>query len=325
MSTQRIDSERTIEIVSRHKESVQGFVKRNNLNIYQLNKLIKAETALKNRNSVLNYLRKEKEKLEMENAREKSLEEDVKNTGLGGNKLNNLKDDIVEIREHMTDIIGEGNSNFESPDKKSKIKHPTSQKQDNETEKPKKEPSKSKERKESIGSKDSEKESREDAFSGSLIPDGLAHQNTNPVNTSAKSRRDLQKEVDKYFNIPDEAELEGIASEFEELLPEDKRRNLSSDNTDSPVNVFEEIKGSGNREKALKAAYTVKKTLEKNEDRHLSYNEISDKVKNMEIRKPLDTAEFFEYMDRYDGTGELNFDNLRPAIHDCRRIVDKYS
>ncbi|MFB6115960.1 MAG: hypothetical protein ABEK10_00470 [Candidatus Nanosalina sp.] len=320
--TERISSDRAIELVDRHRESIEGFVKRHSLDRYQVNKLIKAETALRNRNSVLNLLRKEKDKIEMKEEREQALEEDVKNhvEETGSGRIGDLKDDIVEIREQMTEIVGNDKPSFEEPNHSTQIKRPENEENKSIEENNHEEPSGQEpgdEETREIEDKDSKK------FEGSVIPDELTGTKTGgSISSDEKSRGKLQREVNSYFaGLPSDEELDGIASNFKNLLPEEKRENLSG-NAVSPVDMFEDLRGKSKREKAVKSAYAVKKAFERNKRSHISYREISEELKNMDVvRKPLDTSEFFSYMQNYDGMSQIGFEDVSSAVHDCKRIV----
>ena len=322
--TGRIKSDRAIELVNRHRESIEGFVRRHSLDRYQINKLIKAETALRDRNSVLNFLRKEKNKIEMEEEREKALEQDIPNNidETGSDRIGDLKDDIVEIREQMTDILGSEKPSFDSTDSKSSINHVKDRDSEEEPVENVKQDLES-DRDEESSHKDDETTGEDNEFSGTVIPDDLDRTDTGgSISADEKSRGELQREVNTYFaGLPGDEELDGIASNFKDLLPEEKKQELDGKAV-NPVEMFEELRGKSLREKAIKSSYAVKKAFERNRGTHMSYYDISEEVKNMEVvRKPIDTSEFFRYMQDYDGVSRIDFDKVDSAVHDCKRVI----
>lgn len=323
--TGRISSDRAIELVNRHRESVEGFVKRHSLDRYQINKLIKAETALRDRNSVLNFLRKEKNKIEMEEEREKALEEDIKKhiDETGSGRIGDLKDDIVEIREQMTDIVGNENTSFQETERRSHISHHDHEDSHKDSGKEFVEDLKDDQGEKNSEKNDEPEKKEQEKFSGTVIPDDLDRTDTGgSISADEKSRGELQREVNTYFaGLPGDEELDGIASNFKDLLPEEKKAELKG-NAVNPVKMFDELRGKSKREKAIKSAYAVKKAFERNKGNHMSYREISEQLKNMEVvRKPIDISEFFVYMQNYDGVSNPDFEKIDSAVHDCKRVI----
>jgi len=296
MASEKLDSSKTIEIVKRHKESVEGYVRRHDLDIYQINKLIKAETALRDRNSVLNFLRKEKDKIRRKTARENALKEDFKPnrvTQKGEDVLDNLRNDIIDIRQQMTDINAAPVRN------------------DNRDE----------EENTSSESSSSAEESQED------VQD---RKNSSSLSPGEKSRRKLHEEVENHFDsLPDSesSRMNGIVSSFRNLLSgEEKEEDVASLTSDlQPEDIFDEIERKSDREKAIKAAYTVKRALENSQDVHLGYGRIAEEIEDMDLENSSKTAEFFRFMEDYDHLSTPEVDELDKVLNDCRAVVRSFS
>lgn len=300
MSSEKLSSEKTIEIVNRHKESVKGYVRRHELDIYQINKLIKAETALRDRNSVLNFLRKEKEKIKRKTARENALKEDVTENQVvekGGDRISDLKNDIIDIRQQMTDISAAPVENEDSSGKKDQVENVNHD------------------------------ESTTDDLDNISQNSGTEESANLPV--GAKSRRKLYEEVENHFDsLPnsESGDLNSIVSSFRNLLPGGQPDNISELTSDlEPVDIFKEFEDETVREKAIKTAYTVKKCLESSQDRQLSYSEIADQIEDMGLENSRVTAEFFRFMEDYDFISQPEFEELDSVINDCRAVVESFS
>lgn len=295
MASEKLDSSKTIEIVNRHKESIEGYVRRHDLDIYQINKLIKAETALRDRNSVLNFLRKEKDKIRRKTARENALKEDFEPnrvTQKGEDVLDNLRNDIIDIRQTMTDINAAPVKNDNWDDEESNSEKSS----DNE---------------------ESQDDVQERKYSSSLSP-------------GEKSRRKLHEEVENHFNsLPDSesSQMNGIVSSFRSLLSgKDKEEDVASLTSDiQPEDIFDEIEEKSDREKAIKAAYTVKRTLENSQDIHLGYSRIADEIEDMDLENSGKTAEFFRFMDDYDYLSTPEIEDMDKILNDCRAVVKSFS
>jgi hypothetical protein len=287
---QRLDSETVLDIVGRHKESVEGYVRRHDLDIYQINKLIKAETSMKDRNSVLNFLRKEKDKIMQREPRDQALKQDLReeqvNRETGQNTLNNLKDDLVDIRQQVTEINTDA---VKSPEK------------DEEVEEAKKR-------------LEEEQVNDEEGSSGAALPEGV------------KSRQKMEEEVEHHFDsLPSDREDSGIVSSFRDLLSGDE--DISDVVGDlEPADIFDEIEDKNDRERAVKACYTVKKILEKSRGEHLSYGEISSMVRNDDLPVGSDAmAELFNYLSEYDYGAGFDFEDVDEAVSNCRALVHRFS
>jgi hypothetical protein len=288
---QRLNSEDVLDIVGKHKESVEGYVRRHDLDIYQINKLIKAETSMQDRNSILNFLRKKKEKIIQKQPRDQALKQDLReehvNRESGQETLNNLKDDLIDIRQQVTEINTDAvDHNTEEDDNASMIKAEQGNQENNE---------------------------RHTGESNNVLPEGV------------KSRRKLEEEVEHHFDsLPSDMEDSGIVSRFRDLISGEED---VSDVVDlEPVDIFEEIEGKSDREKAVKAAYTVKKCLENSRGEHLGYGEISSLVRNGEL--PVSSgamADLFNYLSEYDYGAEFDFDEVDEAVSNCRALVHRLS
>lgn len=289
---QRLNSDDVLDIVGKHKESVEGYVRRHDLDIYQINKLIKAETSMQDRNSVLNFLRKEKEKIMQKQPRDQALKQDLReeqvNRETGQETLNNLKDDLIDIRQQVTEINTDA------------VAHNT---EENDTA----------DRSESV-KEDGENDGKNTEGSESkVLPEGV------------KSRRKMEEEVEHHFDsLPSDREDSGIVSSFRDLI---SGSDKVSDVVDlEPVDIFDEIEGKTDRERAVKAAYTVRKCLENAREEHLGYDEISSLTRNGEL--PVGSgamADLFNYMAEYDYGAEFDFDEVDEAVSNCRALVHRFS
>lgn len=74
MPSENLKSSEVLNLLEKRESYVKEYVADHELNIYQLNKIIRAESAMKNRNSLMQFLNKEKRKLKGEGKKEESEE-----------------------------------------------------------------------------------------------------------------------------------------------------------------------------------------------------------------------------------------------------------